>query len=1159
MEKFANLVSTVSGAFDFNQATLSGAIDIVMIQAEDGSRTSTCFHVRFGKLQLLHCREKLVDVLINGQKVQGLAMKLGPAGEAFFVEEMEVEAGKVEADWLTSPLVRPKSLDRPHSMPDLNLQTSSSSSLAASSLSSLLAATTFKAAKTPLPLGEDETGEQGDPATPVDDQAEESGAGVALLAKQGAAVQHTDAGVGEDAADEGDSQEGDGGGHRVNGLHEDGVQPGGSDEVHEMNGSHGTRQDDHGSLYRRSSESHSDSELIRTAGISHRGSSTRDLPFPEMAPTSPRSEVEGEGGDQGQARSWKWGWGGLPVRTKGRGPRTSRVRHQSESQWLREPDTPDGYLSEPALIGSRSRRSLNLDHSPDSDNDDTDDDDDGNRRELEDVAEGGDDEGDQEGDVQEENEDGGEGRGSEDTLVEHDKATTGSNGVGSSHKTDFPRRSLGKVAKRRKGKKKRGSRKKSRRGVRKKRGKEGETGEGEGKDELGKLKTRRSSGRSCRSNRRRRSSGLEADDARPFVDGTQSTERLGRTWLRSIFRSMIWRSEANTLASTPSFSVLPPQEGDELAVQDQFEKAWSVTPDIAAAYGDETADKYSPDSSRRNSESCNERDRGSALKPSKSSMFLSQLISSVVTDPADVPVPSSDDDSVAGSRRESGEPQPSDLQMSLCRSLLNVKGSSRRQRIAHNTRVFAEHAVSYSQLCQHPGIVFEPDLVLRYQDKLYPSRVALPLLLSQLAFNRPLTLSDEALSSLLPDMASSALSPLSTQSSPSQPTPPSTFSPATSPSLTSPARSPATSKPSAGIAASRLFCASRRNSYSPRDSSPLPPLDIEEGSGVAEAGGAEKSVDAVIGEPTSARRGWMDWLRPGSPGTAERHDSLRSSDTSLTEEDVPMALPPLAMKAFRKSLRPSPQQLRALPLKWGKNTICFSVTSSLQGVQEVSASVYVWRPDAKIVISDVDGTITRSDVLGNVLPLVGGDWSHLGVTDLFTAIANNGYNVLYLTSRAIGQARITRRYIKSLRQGSSALPEGPVIMSPDRLMPSFKREVIDRKPQEFKIVALRDVRHLFPDSYSPFHAGFGNRPTDTISYRAVGVQLSKIFIINPNGQVGNYNNSFQSSYPEIVARADYMFPPLKTGKRTKVESDYNDFKFWTTDMVVDDQELPELD
>mmetsp|Transcript_41745 Transcript_41745/g.37167 ORF Transcript_41745/g.37167 Transcript_41745/m.37167 type:complete len:86 (+) Transcript_41745:1576-1833(+) len=84
------------------------------------------------------------------------------------------------------------------------------------------------------------------------------------------------------------------------------------------------------------------------------------------------------------------------------------------------------------------------------------------------------------------------------------------------------------------------------------------------------------------------------------------------------------------------------------------------------------------------------------------------------------------------------------------------------------------------------------------------------------------------------------------------------------------------------------------------------------------------------------------------------------------------------------------------------NTVVYSVSSALRGIQKVHGFIYLWPANAKIVISDVDGTITRSDVLGQVLPYVGKDWSHIGVTSLYTSMVKNGYKILYLTARAIG-------------------------------------------------------------------------------------------------------------------------------------------------------------
>eukprot|EP00945_MAST-04E_sp_MAST-4E-sp1_P005112 g5112.t1 len=68
-----------------NKATLSGAIDIIAVEDEDGAIRCTPFHVRFGRLSgVLNPKEKVVSIKVNGEKV-GLKMKLGPAREAFFV------------------------------------------------------------------------------------------------------------------------------------------------------------------------------------------------------------------------------------------------------------------------------------------------------------------------------------------------------------------------------------------------------------------------------------------------------------------------------------------------------------------------------------------------------------------------------------------------------------------------------------------------------------------------------------------------------------------------------------------------------------------------------------------------------------------------------------------------------------------------------------------------------------------------------------------------------------------------------------------------------------------------------------------------------------------------------------------------------------------
>lgn len=54
------------------------------------------------------------------------------------------------------------------------------------------------------------------------------------------------------------------------------------------------------------------------------------------------------------------------------------------------------------------------------------------------------------------------------------------------------------------------------------------------------------------------------------------------------------------------------------------------------------------------------------------------------------------------------------------------------------------------------------------------------------------------------------------------------------------------------------------------------------------------------------------------------------------------------------------------------------------------------------------------------------------------------------------------------------------------------------KINETSHIALwQDIKALFPSDYNPFYAGFGNRDTDELSYKKIGIPKGKIFIINP--------------------------------------------------------------
>jgi phosphatidate phosphatase LPIN len=178
--------------------------------------------------------------------------------------------------------------------------------------------------------------------------------------------------------------------------------------------------------------------------------------------------------------------------------------------------------------------------------------------------------------------------------------------------------------------------------------------------------------------------------------------------------------------------------------------------------------------------------------------------------------------------------------------------------------------------------------------------------------------------------------------------------------------------------------------------------------------------------------------------------------------------------------------------------------------------------------------------------MIGRDWTHAGVAKLYTDIVSNGYNIMYLTSRSVGQADTTRSYIYGVNQDGYRLPKGPVIMSPDRTMAALRREIYLRKPEVFKMACLRDILGLFNGKENPFYAGFGNRLTDALSYRSVNIPSTRIFTINSNAEVQLDMlslNKYKSSYVSMRELVDHFFPPVSLLVQAGGEN-YTDFTYW---------------
>lgn len=258
---------------------------------------------------------------------------------------------------------------------------------------------------------------------------------------------------------------------------------------------------------------------------------------------------------------------------------------------------------------------------------------------------------------------------------------------------------------------------------------------------------------------------------------------------------------------------------------------------------------------------------------------------------------------------------------------------------------------------------------------------------------------------------------------------------------------------------------------------------------------------------------------------------------------------------YKKTVRLGSEEIAQLGLKDGANHVTFSVTTSYQGTTECACTIYLWDYTDKILISDIDGTITRSDVFGHILPWVGKDWTQNDIAKLFTALQHNGYKFLYLSSRAIGQASMTKSFLRTIKQNGLGIPEGPMLLSPDSLFRAMHAELVLRQPYIFKIQCLTDIKNLFPKHLSPFYSGFGNRFSDSKSYQAVDIPLQRIYIINHMGVIKTENSLVQQcTYGEIYNNIDQYFPPVKKGV-PELEVEYLAQNFWKTDI----QELTESD
>jgi phosphatidate phosphatase PAH1 len=169
----------------------------------------------------------------------------------------------------------------------------------------------------------------------------------------------------------------------------------------------------------------------------------------------------------------------------------------------------------------------------------------------------------------------------------------------------------------------------------------------------------------------------------------------------------------------------------------------------------------------------------------------------------------------------------------------------------------------------------------------------------------------------------------------------------------------------------------------------------------------------------------------------------------------------------------------------GLRDLYASVVADRSGVRFVA---YVAPPDARLVVSDIDGTLTSSEssfvkavVLGSHVE------PHPEAAASLRAARDRGYQVIYVTARSDRFTDVTRHWL-----GTHGFPRGPLRLAPSLIV----------KPGDATVAYKRNV--LGELAGFELVAGVGNRKSDVTAYTAAGMAPEHIFVKLPEyeGELG---------------------------------------------------------
>lgn len=229
------------------------------------------------------------------------------------------------------------------------------------------------------------------------------------------------------------------------------------------------------------------------------------------------------------------------------------------------------------------------------------------------------------------------------------------------------------------------------------------------------------------------------------------------------------------------------------------------------------------------------------------------------------------------------------------------------------------------------------------------------------------------------------------------------------------------------------------------------------------------------------------------------------------------------------SKTPSASIINKLELKMGKNSItCIHFGSTL--VKEFN----IWRFDKnqQLVIMDIDGTITKSDITGYIQTVYMGMFSYIhdGIVPFLNSLKDAyKYAFIYLTARPLIHQKETRQLLQGIKDGAFTMPDGPLFPSKDRMMVALYREMISKTTMQLKTEILTSIKQVFLRAgcrnISPFALGIGNKEADALAYNLAGLNAENILLIDKQSRIEVWK------YKQLLA-----LPSKPSNKLTKTRS-----------------------